>query len=422
MPKIRLIVLATVEEHRAGCSAQKARTASDQSTIGFEHYKTAIFDEELCSMDCRLRTFLLEVGFVPPTWISVTDVAILKKLGMLEIDVMRFIQLMDTDFQSNNKLVGKKVLANAEMCDEVADEQHGSRKNRKTILCCLNKTLVSGYLRLTRRAGCFGMNDDRGCFNRIVHTVAILVFMSFGVLAMIARTLCGTLQKARHRVKTGFGISEPVYGDEETPIQSSGQGNGIAFTTWALISSKMFQVMNRAGHGLLAITAIYLTTLSLVGFALVDDADPVDGSFDVDNPGEETIEGFQSAMDQWCGVLCATGGVIAPAKSKWCLIDFKWTRSDYIYRSLQEMPGEITLLDRNGIRIPLERLDVFVAAESLGVQIAMDGNQDKQIDIMKKKAQEFAAQISTKKVSRNDALYTYNSSFMKTSEYPIAAT
>ena len=32
----------------------------------------------------------------------------------------------------NNKLVGKKaLLANAEMCDEVADEQHGSRKNRK---------------------------------------------------------------------------------------------------------------------------------------------------------------------------------------------------------------------------------------------------------------------------------------------------
>jgi len=56
---------ATVEEHRAGWKAQKARTASDQSIIGFEHYKTAIFNEELCSMDCLLRAVLLEVGFVP---------------------------------------------------------------------------------------------------------------------------------------------------------------------------------------------------------------------------------------------------------------------------------------------------------------------------------------------------------------------
>jgi len=86
------------------------------------------------------------------------------------------------------------------------------------------------------------------------------------------------------------------------------------------------------------------------------------------------------------------------------------------------MPEEITLLDRNGIRITLERLYVSVAAESLGVWIAMDGNQDKKIDIMKKKAQEFAAQISTKKVSRNDALYTYSPSFMKKLEYPTAAT
>jgi len=181
----------------------------------------------------------------------------------------------------------------------------------------------------------------------------------------------------------------------------------------------MFQVMDRADHGILAITAMSLTTLSLVGFAFVEDADLVDGSFDVDIPGEEFIKGFQSAMDRWCGILRATDGMIAPDKSKWFLIDFKWTGSDYVYRSLQEMPGEITLLDRNNIRIPLERLDVSVAAESLGVWIAMDGNQDKQIDIMKKKAQVFAAQISTKKVSRNDALYFFVS---KTLEYPMAAT
>ena len=41
-----------------------------------------------------------------------------------------------------------------------------------------------------------------------------------------------------------------------------------------------------------------------------------------------------------------------------------------------------------------------MSSESLGVWIVMDGNQDKQIDVMKKKAQVFAALISTKKVSR----------------------
>ena len=64
----------------------------------------------------------------------------------------------------------------------------------------------------------------------------------------------------------------------------------------------------------------------------------------------------------------------------------------------------------------LERLEVSRAEESMCVWIAMDGNQDNQIEVMKNKAQVFAAQISTKKVSRNDALYTHNSSFMKTLE------
>ena len=136
------------------------------------------------------------------------------------------------------------------------------------------------------------------CFDRIVHTVAILVFVSFGVPAMLARTLFMTPQKARHRVKTGFGISDPVYGDEEIPIQGSGQGNGITPTTWALISSTLFQIMDRAGHGLLAITAVSLTTLSLVGFAFVDDADLVDGAIGVDTPGEDIIDQFQVAMDR----------------------------------------------------------------------------------------------------------------------------
>ena len=51
----------------------------------------------------------------------------------------------------------------------------------------------------------------------------------------------------------------------------------------------------------------------------------------------------------------------------------------------------------------------------------MDGNWNEQLKVMKEKAQVFASQISTKKVSKNDALYTYNSSFMKTLEYPMVA-
>jgi hypothetical protein len=49
------------------------------------------------------------------------------------------------------------------------------------------------------------MNDAKGYFDRIVHTVAILVLLSFGVLYNAARILFLVLAKARHKLKQGTG-------------------------------------------------------------------------------------------------------------------------------------------------------------------------------------------------------------------------
>ena len=55
--------------------------------------------------------------------------------------------------------------------------------------------------------------------------------------------------------------------------------------------------MDRAGHGLLAVTAISGTILSLLGFAFVKDADLVDGAINVDTPGKDLINRFRVSMD-----------------------------------------------------------------------------------------------------------------------------
>ena len=125
--------------------------------------------------------------------------------------------------------------------------------------------------------------------------------------------------------------------------------------------------MKTAGHGLKAVAAISRKSVSLVGFAFVDDTDIIDGAEDVNTSGERILARFQSAMDCWCGVLCATGGLIAPEKSVFYLIDFQWTGTDYTYRNVTNMPGNITLLDKNGERVPLNRYEVSTAEQYLGV-------------------------------------------------------
>ena len=128
-----------------------------------------------------MRSAPLEFDFTPKEWCSFDDVEILKKAGELNIDKMRLIMLMHSQFQMNNKNIGRKVLANAEICNEVAEEQHGSRKFHQAGLLLLNKVLVGDLFCLSRFSACYAMNDAKGCYVRINHTFSILVLMFFGI-------------------------------------------------------------------------------------------------------------------------------------------------------------------------------------------------------------------------------------------------
>lgn len=71
------------------------------------------------------------------------------------------------------------------------------------------------------------MNYTKGCFDKIEHTVAVLVLMHFGVAQSIATTLFQVLQKVLHKIKTGYGVSVIVYGNKNVSITGIGYGNGV---------------------------------------------------------------------------------------------------------------------------------------------------------------------------------------------------
>jgi hypothetical protein len=64
----------TEAENKQAWMCQKGGTASDGSTLSFEHYKTACLDNNLNEVDTLLRNLPLLIGFVPPSWLSITDV------------------------------------------------------------------------------------------------------------------------------------------------------------------------------------------------------------------------------------------------------------------------------------------------------------------------------------------------------------
>ena len=125
-----------------------------------------------------------------------------------------------------------------------------------------------------KHTAAFGMADACGCFDQILHTVAILVLLSFGLCSEHARILFEVLQLAEHRIKTGFGVSDHVYGiGDDIPLMGVGQGNGNGMCVWTLISSKMIEVMKKRGHGVNLQSSLSLSIISIIYFAFVDDTD-----------------------------------------------------------------------------------------------------------------------------------------------------
>mmetsp|Transcript_8266 Transcript_8266/g.8103 ORF Transcript_8266/g.8103 Transcript_8266/m.8103 type:complete len:260 (+) Transcript_8266:184-963(+) len=215
-----------------------------------------------------MRSAPLEFDFTPKKWCVYDDVQILKKDGDSNVDKMRSITLVHPKLQMNNKNICRKVLANAEVCNEVADEQHGSRKFHQAGLLLLNKFLVGDLFCLSRFSACYAMNDAKGCYDRIDHNFAILVMMFFGIPWMIARSMFRPLQRGRHRIKTGYGLSKPVYGNEEPeePIAGIGQGNGTGPSVWCLISTIVIKDCKKYGHATSITTVITRKVASLLGF------------------------------------------------------------------------------------------------------------------------------------------------------------
>ena len=127
--------------------------------------------------------------------------------------------------------------------------------------------------RQKKQSGAIAMNDACGCFDRINHTIAILVLMHFGLAWIPATILFDVLQRTEHKIKTGFGISKPIYGISDPPLNGTGQGNPIGPIAWALISSIMIKVMEKRGYVVNMKSALSHALISIVCFSFVDDTD-----------------------------------------------------------------------------------------------------------------------------------------------------
>jgi hypothetical protein len=135
-------------------------------------------------------------------------------------------------------------------------------------------------------------------------------------------------------------------------FKASVRATVLAPAIWAVISMVIIMMMHTAGHGLHILSAISGILISFVCYAFVDDTDVVHAS--PASSGEDVLADMQTVVDRWEGGLHDTGGALVPSKSHRYLIDFVWTGQKWRYRTIEELPGDISVLDKDGKHTVLE--------------------------------------------------------------------
>jgi hypothetical protein len=365
----------SVTEHIAGLNAQKERTASVRSALSFSDHKAAAQHPGLAKSDTLLRRSPYRNGFAPALYKFITDFQILNKSGIYDVELMRTIQLMIAAFNMNNKKSGRDTMRHTEHLTLIPKEQVGLRKYCRSLLSVLEKVLCNDIIRQRRLAAIILSNDAKSCYDRIVLWLAALALRRIGLHIGPTLEMLFTLQHAVHIVNTAFGDSTDTYGGSNfPPHQGAWQGNGTGPTIWAVISAILLTIMRNLGFGLNAVSPLSAVALSLVGFAFVDDTDLVNVAASVLTKGEDHLLHSQQCVDWWVSLLAATGDGLRVDKSFWVFIDFTFSNGGWKYRSAQRLSGQLLATHFDGQGMSLRRLELSQGEITLGVSIAMDGN------------------------------------------------
>jgi hypothetical protein len=108
-------------------------------------------------------------------------------------------------------------------------------------------------------------------------------------------------------------------------------------------------MMRTAGYGFETLTCLSNKLLAFLCYAFVDNTDLAHNGKSVHTKGEDVLQEMQGFIQHWEGGLQATGGALRVDKSFWYLIDFEWKNNKWQYRSIKDMPGNISVRDSDGV-------------------------------------------------------------------------
>ncbi len=280
---------------------KKANKKTSLSISGLHcgHYKSAAENKSISKLHAMFLDTTIKTGTIIERWTKGLSVMLEKLKGNINVEKLRGVLLMEADYNFLSKLLlGVRLMRSVEARQGFPEELAGSRKRHEAIDVALNRKLVSDMMRQLKRPGTITGVDAASCYDRIVHSIVILIARHEGLSLLPLLSLFGVIQQMKYFVRTGYGESTSFYGGKRiTPYQGTCQGNGASPTYWLIITMIMVLLMHKKGHALELKFPLTKEELHCMGFIFVDDTDLI-----VIAKENETVQDVMRRQQQ--GTLC----------------------------------------------------------------------------------------------------------------------
>ena len=407
----------SIHEFRSSWNVSREKTAS--GGIHFGHFMACSRNNNLNWINFAMAEIPEISGYAPIRYKKVVDLMLLKEPNNFLLQKLRTIVLFQADSNMTNKRLGRESMWSAVKHGHIAEEQY-SRPRRKAIDHALNRRLVFDISRQQRSPLAMCSCDLKNNYDRIAHNAASLALQRVGVPRSKIISMFTTIQDMVHTVRTLFGDADQSYGGDTSeylkPPQGACQGNGAGPAMWAILSSTVFAIMRRQGYGVKFCSALSRELYHLCGFAYVDDSDLIQsGSCPMVIAAD-----MQKALGKWEKLMRVNGGVLAPDKSWWYLVEFVWSKGKWTYNDAGETV-DLKAQDMHGKTLSLKYLLHNEAKEMLGVFLAPDGNNVAQLEKMTKTRDNWMDKFRFGVLEPEDHWMAFGTRIFKKLEYPLPA-
>ena len=175
-----------------------------------------------------------------------------KKPGVIAVDKLRAITLLEGDFNFANKLfLGVRMMKNAEAKKWTVKEALGSRKNHDARELALNRRLMADISRQQVRPLAVASVDAAQCYDSIAHPAGSLACQRLGAPPLFLSCMLLCIQLMKFHLRTAYGDSDSHFNSRpgENPLQGICQGNGGGPPFWYGVSVVLVIVLYHRGHG-----------------------------------------------------------------------------------------------------------------------------------------------------------------------------